>query len=103
MPPLIENPANCEIRSLICYFSAKGVKAVEIHRKMCGVLSKHNEWWNGTQMGFCIWRIILKVSAMTTAIDNGVTVATTSGGKFLLQKNKKTLLFDMISENYVEK
>ena len=30
MPPLIENPADREIHSVIRYLSAKGVKAVEI-------------------------------------------------------------------------
>ena len=34
MPPLIENPADCEMRSVIRYLSAEGVKAVEIHRNM---------------------------------------------------------------------
>ena len=37
MPPLIENPADCEICSVIHYLSAKGVKAVEIHRNICEV------------------------------------------------------------------
>ena len=31
MPPLIENPADREICSVIRYLSAKGVKAVEIY------------------------------------------------------------------------
>ena len=35
MPPLIENPAGCEIRSVIRYLSAKGVKAVEIPCNIC--------------------------------------------------------------------
>ena len=37
MSPLIENPAHCEIRSVIRYLSAKGAKAVEIHRNICEV------------------------------------------------------------------
>ena len=37
MPPLTENPADCEIRSVIRYLKAKGVKAVEIHRNICEV------------------------------------------------------------------
>ena len=37
MPSLIENPADCEISSVIRYLSAKGVKAVEIHRNICEV------------------------------------------------------------------
>ena len=52
MPPLIENPADCEIRSVIRYLSAKGVKAVEIHSNICEVYGKkHNDWWNDMQMG----------------------------------------------------
>ena len=50
MPPLIENPADCEIRFVIRYLSAKGVKAVEIHCNICEVYGKkHNEPQNGTQ------------------------------------------------------
>ena len=37
MPPLIENSADCEIRFVIRYLSAKGVKAVETHRNICEV------------------------------------------------------------------
>ena len=41
MPPLIENPADCEIRSVIRYLSAKGVKAVEIRRDICEVYGQN--------------------------------------------------------------
>ena len=41
MPPLIENPADCEIRSVIRYLSAEGVKAVEIHRNICEVYEQN--------------------------------------------------------------
>ena len=34
---IFEMPANCEICSVISYLSAKGVKAVEIHRNICEV------------------------------------------------------------------
>ena len=34
MPPLIENPDDCDIRSAIRYLSTKGMKAVEIHRNI---------------------------------------------------------------------
>ena len=37
MPPLIANSTDCEIRSVIRYLSAKGVKAIEIHRNICEV------------------------------------------------------------------
>ena len=41
MPPLIENPADCEICSVIRYLSAKGVKAVEIHHNICEVYGQN--------------------------------------------------------------
>ena len=41
MPPLIENPTNCEICSVIRYLSAKGVKAVEIHHNICEVYGQN--------------------------------------------------------------
>ena len=41
MPPFIENPADCEILSLIRYLSANGVKAVEIHRNICEVYGQN--------------------------------------------------------------
>ena len=41
MPPLIEDPANCEICSVIRYLSAKGVKAVGIHCNTCEVYGQN--------------------------------------------------------------
>jgi hypothetical protein len=41
MPPLIENPADCEIRAVIRYLSAKGVNAIEIHRNICKVYGQN--------------------------------------------------------------
>ena len=41
MPPLIENPADCEMRSVIRYLSAEGVKAVEIHCSICEVYGQN--------------------------------------------------------------
>ena len=41
MPPLIENPADREIHSVIRYLSAKGVKAVEIHHNICEVYGQN--------------------------------------------------------------
>ena len=41
MPPFIENPADCKIRSIIRYLSGKGVKTVEIRRNISEVY--HNE------------------------------------------------------------
>ena len=44
MPPLVQSPADCEIRSLIRYLSAKGVKAVQIHRNICEVYGRNMQW-----------------------------------------------------------
>ena len=41
MPPLIVNPADCEICSVIPHLSAKGVKAVEIRRNICEVYGEN--------------------------------------------------------------
>ena len=41
MPPLNENPADCETRSVIHYLSAKRVKAVEIHCNICEVYGQN--------------------------------------------------------------
>ncbi|GBM88515.1 hypothetical protein AVEN_25100-1 [Araneus ventricosus] len=37
----IENPADCEIRSVIRFFNAKDVKAAEIHRQITEVYEKN--------------------------------------------------------------
>ena len=34
MPPLIVNPADCEVRAVIRFLSAKDMKAAEIHRQI---------------------------------------------------------------------
>lgn len=41
MPPPIENPADCEIRGVIRFLSAKGVKAAEIHRQISEVYGEN--------------------------------------------------------------
>ena len=41
MPPPIENPADCEVRGVIRFLSAKGVKAVDIHRQLCEVYGQN--------------------------------------------------------------
>ncbi|KAF2901006.1 hypothetical protein ILUMI_05181 [Ignelater luminosus] len=41
MPPPIENPTDCEVRSVIHFLSAKGVKAIEIHRNICEVYGQN--------------------------------------------------------------
>lgn len=37
MPTSIESPADCEVQSVIRFFCAKGLKAVDIHREICAV------------------------------------------------------------------
>ena len=37
MSPPIENPADCEVRGVFLFLSAKGVKAAEIHRQISEV------------------------------------------------------------------
>ena len=41
MPLLIEHPTDCEIRSVIRYLGAKGVKAVEIYRNISEVYGQN--------------------------------------------------------------
>ena len=37
----IENPAACEIRSVIRFLNAKNMKPAEIHRQLCDVYGEH--------------------------------------------------------------
>ncbi|KAL4714916.1 hypothetical protein ACJJTC_014287 [Scirpophaga incertulas] len=37
MPPTIVSPAACEVRAVIRFLSAKGVKPIDIHREICEV------------------------------------------------------------------
>ena len=37
----IENPAACEMRSVIRFLNAKNMKAAEIHRQLCDVYGEH--------------------------------------------------------------
>ena len=37
MPPTIVSPADCEVRTVIRFLSAKGVKPINIHREICEV------------------------------------------------------------------
>ena len=41
MPPIIVSPADCEVRSVIRFLSAKGVKAIDIHREICAVYGQN--------------------------------------------------------------
>lgn len=41
MPPPIENPVDCEVRGVIRFLSAKGVKAAEIHREISVVYGEN--------------------------------------------------------------
>jgi hypothetical protein len=37
----IENPAACEMRSVICFLNAKNMKLAEIHCQLCDVYGEH--------------------------------------------------------------
>jgi len=37
----VENPAACEMRSVICFFNAKIMKLAEIHCQLCDVYEEH--------------------------------------------------------------
>ena len=41
MAPSIENPADCEIRSVIRFLNAKDVKAAKIHRQISEVYGEN--------------------------------------------------------------
>ena len=83
MPQLIENPADCKIRSVIRYLSAKGVNAVEFHRNICEVYGQTmsdgmvRKWVRAFKDGR------KNVHDEERSQDNRVAVAITSGGKFI--------------------
>jgi hypothetical protein len=37
----MENPAACEVRSVIRFLNAKNMKPTEIHRQLCDVYGEH--------------------------------------------------------------
>jgi hypothetical protein len=41
MCPVIDNPASCEIRVVICFLHAKNVNAAEIHCELCAVYGQN--------------------------------------------------------------
>lgn len=41
MAARIESPADCEVRSVIRFLSAKGLKAIDIHREICAVYGQN--------------------------------------------------------------
>ncbi|KAL4704968.1 hypothetical protein ACJJTC_005453 [Scirpophaga incertulas] len=41
MPPTIVSPAACEVRAVIRFLSAKGVKPIDIHREICEVYGQN--------------------------------------------------------------
>lgn len=41
MPPIIVSPADCEVRAVIRFLSAKGLKAIDIHREICAVYGEN--------------------------------------------------------------
>jgi hypothetical protein len=41
MCPVIDNPASCEIRAVICFLHAKNMSAAGIHHKLCAVYGQN--------------------------------------------------------------
>jgi hypothetical protein len=41
MCPVIDNPTSCEIHTVICFFHAKNMSAVEIHHELCMVYGQN--------------------------------------------------------------
>ena len=41
MPPIIVSPADCEVRAVIRFLSAKGLKPIDIHREICAVYGQN--------------------------------------------------------------
>jgi hypothetical protein len=41
MPPTIVSPADCEVRAVIRFLSAKGVKLIDIHREICEIYGQN--------------------------------------------------------------
>ena len=102
MPLLIENPANCEICSVI-YFSAKSVKAVEIHCNICEVYGQ-NIMSNGM-----VHDLHLKNNLGGQCHDDDNSVKTTvlqwlsHQAVDFYYESVKNLLFNMISALILEK
>jgi hypothetical protein len=42
MCPLLDNPASCEIRAVICFLHAKNMSAVKIHSELCAAVYGQN-------------------------------------------------------------
>jgi hypothetical protein len=39
--PVINNPASCKIRSVVCFLPAKNMTAVEIHLELCMIYGRN--------------------------------------------------------------
>jgi hypothetical protein len=52
MSPAIDDPASCEIHAVICFFHAKNMSAVEIHRELSTVYGQ-NVMSEGTIRQWC--------------------------------------------------
>jgi hypothetical protein len=48
MCPAIDNPASCEICTVICFLHAKNMRAAQIQRKLCTAVYGQNEMSGGT-------------------------------------------------------
>jgi transposase len=52
MCPVIDNPASCEIRAVICFPHTKNMSAAEIHHELCTVYGQ-NVMSEGTVRQWC--------------------------------------------------
>jgi hypothetical protein len=53
MCPAIDNPASCEIHSLIRFLHAKNMSTTQIHSELCAVVDGQNAMSEGTVRQWC--------------------------------------------------
>jgi hypothetical protein len=53
MCPAIDNPASCEIRTVISFPHVKNMGAAEIHRELCAAVCGQNVMSEGTARKWC--------------------------------------------------
>jgi hypothetical protein len=51
--PAIDNPASCEIRSVIRFFNARSMSAAKIHPQLCAAVYGQNVMSEGTVRQLC--------------------------------------------------
>jgi hypothetical protein len=66
MCPVIDNPTNCEIHTVICFLHTKNMSAVEMHRELCTAVYSQDVMSEGTVRQWCRmfkdgeWMFIMK-------------------------------------------